>query len=72
MPLAFELLLWVYQWRSKEDPRNEYNNIETSNVEMSVGANRGGKEEAWDPEWSQSDEKAWQEAVLETPPKIFI
>lgn len=73
LPLAFELLLWVYQWRSKEDPRNEYNNIEASdNIEMSVGAKKGGKDEEWDPEWSQSDEKAWQEAVLETPPKIFF
>lgn len=65
LPLAFELLLWMYQWRSKEDPRNEYTNMATKTGEFD-------KNEDCDPEWSVSDEKAWQEAVLETPPKIFF
>lgn len=67
LPLVIELLLWMYQWRSKEDPRNDY-----STIEIATSAKDKNKDEDWESNWSESDEKAWKEAVLEAPAKIFF
>lgn len=64
VPLAFEIPIFLYQAYSKHSPEFE-------GYELATRAENGVKLEE-EEEWSESDEKAWQDAILEKPAQIFF
>ena len=67
VPLAFEIPIWIYQ-ASKHSPESEGYELATKSQNRETKL----EENDWDSEWTDTDEKAWQEAVLEKPAQIFF